>query len=274
MASLIAYLLMVVRNVPRVRKNKYDIPLPKVCHLEIAESTIGNCAVFVIGDVHGCWEEMCELQGMARALENDIIYIFVGDLVNKGPDSPKVLRTIRGMGLTAYSVRGNHEEGVLREVRSYRNNDAYVLPKSYEWIKELDNDTIEFLSELPYTISIPSLKTLVVHAGIVPGRPLEFQCLKDLTNMRNIIDEGDPFEGGGLVGTNQIEKGVRWVSLWHGKEHVYFGHDARRKLQLSDYATGLDTGCLYGGELTGVFINGCRKRLSVKSRQTLHFVDE
>ena len=117
----------------------------------------------------------------------------------------------------------------------------------------LNEDDFTFLQQLPYTISIPSKRALIVHAGLVPGVPLECQSLENLTHMRNITQE-DYFSGRGLVGSSKVDQGEAWASLWPGPDHVYFGHDARRGLQLWPFATGLDTGCLYGNVLTGVFI--------------------
>ena len=277
MTSLVSNILSIlVPTKPSVRKNKHNIPLPDVCHQVIPTSVIGDRAVFVMGDIHGCLEEMCEMIDNVKKIENETIFIFVGDLVNKGPYSVKVVRTIREMALSgnAYAVRGNHDESALSQCRKLKDDGDSDIPGKYDWIKGLDDEDINFLSALPYTISIPCLKALIVHGGIVPGKPLDMQKLNDLTNMRNVIDTGDPFEREGLVGYNKCDKGTAWVDTWPGPEHVYFGHDARRMLQLAQYATGLDTGCCYGGFLTGVFLNKCRQRLTVKSRQTFSFDEE
>lgn len=124
-------------------------------------------------------------------------------------------------------------------------------------------DDIDWMANLPYSISIPSWRTIFVHAGIVPTEGLTSQTAGNLVTMRNVVEE--QVEGSTtLRGTSKIDEGVAWVSRWDGRLvnvkdlvgsgsdefasdwHVIFGHDARRGLQQTPYATGLDTGCSYG----------------------------
>jgi hypothetical protein len=75
--------------------------------------------------------------------------------------------------------------------------------------------------------------------------PLAEQKREHLLNLRSIDDDGHP--------SKRIE-GRPWGSVWRGPEHVVFGHDAVRGLQRHPHATGLDTGCVYGRELTALIL--------------------
>ena len=264
MGSVVSFFLSwFVRGKVSLRQNKYKLPLPKQCHVTLNDDVVGDKAVFIIGDVHGCYDELVELMQLARDVERNILFVLVGDLVNKGPKSVEVIHLLRSLGHDAWAVRGNHDEATLREVRSMRSGSDYKLPRRYSWIKGLTDEDVNYLSELPYTISIPAHKALIVHAGVIPGLPLDLQQLNSLTNMRNII-EPDQIFSYRLTSTNKTDKGKSWASYWPGPDHVYFGHDARRKFQEHPFATGLDTGCLYGGHLTGVFTNG--RKLTVPAK--------
>jgi hypothetical protein len=98
-----------------------------------------------------------------------------------------------------------------------------------------------------------------VHAGLVPEQPLEDQDPFDLMNMRSILDDGSA--------SRSYEEGTPWASLWTGPRLVVFGHDAVRGLQTREFAVGLDTGCVYGGWLTGLWLPE-RDLVSVPARAT------
>lgn len=221
---------------------------PKVRHkvLHIDENIK---RVLFVGDVHGCYDELVKLLELCDIdkEERDALVVFTGDLVNKGPKSVQTVRLLRSLGEVVLSVKGNHEEAVLRRLRSFKQTSE-ELPKKYTWIAALSFEDQAFLEELPYTITIPSLNIVVVHGGLVPGVKLQEQLPQNMISMRNYVQEK-------LMGTADIDEGLPWASQWPGPEVVIFGHDARRQLQKYRNAIGLDTGCLYGGRLTGLLVN-------------------
>ena len=93
MAALISWLLSAVwPGIKGVRQNKYNTPLPKQCHVTLTADMISSRPVFVVGDVHGCYEELCLLLEMAEAKCKSPFVVFVGDIINKGPWNLDVLR--------------------------------------------------------------------------------------------------------------------------------------------------------------------------------------
>lgn len=189
----------------------------------------------VVGDVHGCVDELDRLLD-AVALGAADRLVFVGDLVARGPDSIAVLERVRTTG--ARAVRGNHEARLL----DWRSGGASAaLGKAHrEVAAAMDDDDWALLEALPLWLELPEHEALVVHAGLVPGVPLEEQRPTDLVHLRVVEDvAGGP---------------VPWASLHRGPPHVVFGHDAVRGLQLHPWATGLDTGCVYGGALTALVL--------------------
>lgn len=270
MFSLVAFVWMLKYQPKPEKDNRYSIPFPKERHIVLNETDVKNKILFIIGDVHGCFDELVELLNLAEkeVPGTQLLPIFVGDLINKGPQNVEVLRKVRSMD--AYVVRGNHEEVVLREILRQKLDESYESQFKYNWAKELTDEDITYLQELPYTISIPSFNSIIVHGGLEPEVELEDQDFRNMVSMRNLEKHGDK-----LVATSKVFKedslepeSPPWGSVWKGPEHVYYGHDATRKLQIHKHATGLDTGCVYGGELTGIFLNGPKKIISVKARET------
>ncbi|CAL1286618.1 unnamed protein product [Larinioides sclopetarius] len=261
MVSLaVCFLHSINRLIPKPTRrylHYYNIPLPQVLHRQLDSSFLEQFEeIFVIGDIHGCFDELVTLLDEANIVGDNVLKLFVGDLVNKGPKSIEVLDLVRN-SKSMLAVRGNHDEVVLKEYFNAQKSD-YQLKEKNLWIKNLSDENARFLTELPYTISLPSLNAIIVHAGLVPGVPLEINDPTNMVRMRNIIMT-DYFWEEGLIASENPSKGEPWAQLWGGPEHVYFGHDAKRMLQKHFRATGLDTGCVYGNWLTGVFISGPRK---------------
>lgn len=195
----------------------------------------------VIGDVHGCLEELRKLVRRCGVDLGDEV-VLVGDLVAKGPDSQGVVQYVRESGFLA--VMGNHDEQVLR-IRAGTTKKPQKQTH-LEVVASLKPEDWAFLEGLPAYLEFEQQNAIVVHGGLVPGVPLDEQRREDLIAMRSIDAEGKP--------SKRLEDGVPWASLWKGPQHVVFGHDALRGLQEHPFATGLDTGCVYGRQLTALVL--------------------
>jgi diadenosine tetraphosphatase ApaH/serine/threonine PP2A family protein phosphatase len=211
----------------------------------------------LIGDVHGCLDELQDLLRVTGVDPRADRVILVGDLVAKGPDSVGVVALAREQGFLA--VLGNHDAKVLKLGPGAVAPMGLVSPGEHAHVAaNLGAENWAFLEALPLYLSLPKLDTIVVHGGLVPGVPLPEQERRFLLNLRSITPAGEP--------SKRVNEGVPWASLWPGPEHVVFGHDAVRGLQQHPHATGLDTGCVYGNALTGLLLPE-RRLVSVPARR-------
>ncbi len=199
----------------------------------------------IVGDIHGCREELEDLLEESGWTEGDQL-VSVGDLVAKGPDSLGVVRLFRELG--GLAVRGNHDQHCLRwwDAKRAREKLPTLKPAHQRVADELRDDDWTWLADLPLWLELEEHDAVVVHAGLVADLPLEDQEPYDLMNMRSILDDGSA--------SRSYEEGTPWAELWPGPRLVVFGHDAVRGLQTRPHAIGLDTGCVYGGWLTGVWL--------------------
>lgn len=229
--------------------------------------------LIVIGDVHGCLEELKHLLKKASFNKATDHIIFVGDLVAKGPFSLETLTYVDALGSSSSCVRGNHDDKLMQwnaylASRSGANSDpldAEHLPDGLSrrdehrlLAKNLGTDQVNFLESLPYIIRVPMphMEYLIVHAGLLPEVELHKQKAWDVTNMRNIKKK---------KALNDRESGKGWFEKWEQtqtklpqgqRRMVLYGHDAGRDLNLRDYSKGLDSRCVRGGLLTAMVIDG------------------
>ena len=244
-------------------------------HLEEGER------VCIVGDVHGCLEELKDLLCEVYAQYSpDIKVVLVGDLVNKGPFSADVVKFIRSKPDQFFSVKGNHDHAAAKRFGKSIETEQNGT-NTYSWIHELSDEDKQWLETLPYTISIPALNCIVVHAGLIPNKSLQEQKPTDLMLMRNVSVDN---ETGEFKSEQSADRGFAWAEVWSNQKkkkvkkkqdipHVYFGHDARRGLQHTESATGLDTGCCYGRKLTCCVLPD-RTFLQVKAKEVYEVRDE
>eukprot|EP00737_Agarophyton_chilense_P001370 gb/GEZJ01001539.1/.p1 GENE.gb/GEZJ01001539.1/~~gb/GEZJ01001539.1/.p1 ORF type:complete len:436 (-),score=60.49 gb/GEZJ01001539.1/:588-1895(-) len=200
--------------------------------------------LIVVGDVHGCIDELQALLRLADYAPGDQV-IFLGDLVAKGPDSAAVVQLAREIG--ARTVRGNHDYELIRFCAARRRGlDPVVSPEHARIAATLSHQDYNFLCDAPWFIECAPWKHLFVHAGFIPRVKLTQQNPRLMMNMRSVLPDGTV--------TAKSVAGCEWARLWTGPQTVVFGHDACRGLQQYPFAKGIDTGCVYGGRLTALLL--------------------
>jgi bis(5'-nucleosyl)-tetraphosphatase (symmetrical) len=135
-------------------------------------------AVYAIGDVQGCYDELQELLATIRFDRNRDRLWFVGDLVNRGPKSLETLRFVRGLGPVAVTVLGNHDLHLLAAAHGIHTStiDEDTLEPI---LAAPDRDElIDWLRRLPLLHYDGALGYLMVHAGLLPQWDLNLarQC--------------------------------------------------------------------------------------------------
>jgi bis(5'-nucleosyl)-tetraphosphatase (symmetrical) len=139
--------------------------------------------VVIVGDVHGCCDELREL--IDQHHQPGDLFILAGDLVNKGPKSVEVLKTARELG--CLSIVGNHELAALRGHADREGGKRPDASLGYAWTDDMTPWDIAYLQNLPFTVRLPRQNAIVVHAGLVPGVPLEAQQGFDMVRMRELV---------------------------------------------------------------------------------------
>ncbi len=177
--------------------------------------------------MQGCHRELVDLlaaAGYDRARQR---LVFVGDLINRGPESRRVLELARAED--ALVVVGNHEDALLSGFR------GETMQRVVAQLGDRLDDWLGWMRALPTFLRLPDggAGLIVVHAGIAPGKRPEECTRAELTRIRAV--DGKP-----------------WFDSWRGPETVVFGHWARLGKVDRPLCKGLDTGCVYGGRLSGI----------------------
>jgi hypothetical protein len=231
----------------------------------------------IIGDTHGCSKEL-EILFETLDLTDEDRVISVGDLLDKGPDSPGVVRLFKKVG--AELALGNHEEKLLRflgheiRIRDFLRDNPKQTPKPnpmqqtgrlQDYLKTLSQDELDYLATAKVHIQLPEHGAMVIHGGIEPRTeklPSEdFFALKgkEKSSMSKLIrTRFVSMETGKMlpIGENGPDDPF-WADAYNGRfGHVFFGHDPNPEgdVRLFPHATGLDTGAVFGGRLTAAIL--------------------
>jgi hypothetical protein len=187
----------------------------------------------VVGDVHGC---VVELDELIRVTQPERV-ILVGDVFTKGPDAAGVLALIKGHAVEA--VMGNHDQRLLDVLDGKRANDV----AAQETVRQLGVGGQDWLRALPLYLDLEHF--WVIHAGVHPIEGLKGTTKEMALNMRYWPQE--------------VSSTKKWHEQYTGQRGVIFGHDARqgsfqRRRDDKPWLIGLDSGCVYGGALSGYLV--------------------
>ena len=205
----------------------------------------------VIGDIHGCYDELVSLLEKVGLATSDRV-VAVGDLIVKGPKNAEVLDLFSSDDRFS-SVIGNHDLAILR----FWRGEVSELKKSQERARtELESGReryAAYLSSLPFVIDLGS--HAVVHAGVRRGIELSEQAPEDLTELRTLGPDRTSREG------------TPWYEVYDDAKVILFGHWPNAIPRRGTHAIGLDTGCVYGYQLTAYIIE-TGEFAQVQARQT------
>jgi polynucleotide kinase-phosphatase len=218
----------------------------------------------VIGDVHGCRAELEELlvelgyeirrDDEGRAVDalppGNRKAVFVGDLVDRGPDTPGVLRLVMGMVAAghALSVRGNHEEKLVRALRGHKVTVRHGLEKSLEQLAhetpEFRRAAEKFCDGLIAHYVLDGGNLVVAHAGL-PERYHGRASAK----VRSFALYGDTT---GEVDEYGLPVRLPWANDYRGAAMVLYGHVLVPEAEWINNTMCLETGVVFGGKLTAL----------------------
>jgi polynucleotide kinase-phosphatase len=215
----------------------------------------------IIGDVHGCLDELLKLltalgYDADRSQHERVIpphgrkAIFLGDLVDRGPDSLGVIELVQSMVARgdALCLPGNHDVKLMRKLRGKNVQLTHGLAETMAQIETLSaesqQDIADFIDSMIGHYVLDGGKLVVAHAGLkeqyigrASRRVREFALYGDTT--------GETDEAGLPVRLN-------WAANYRGPAHIVYGHTPVAEADWLNRTINIDTGCVFGGKLTAL----------------------
>ncbi|MCI0535610.1 MAG: polynucleotide kinase-phosphatase, partial [Verrucomicrobiales bacterium] len=234
----------------------------------------------IIGDVHGCFEELVELlvrlgyqvlrdsaapYGLRVQPPDNRKAVFVGDLVDRGPAIPSVLRLAMSMVQdgVAYAVPGNHD---IKLVRKLRGRDVQITHGLAESLTQLERESPEFRLQVTQFLNglvshyvFDDGRLVVAHAGMreeMQGRGSA--KVRDFALYGETTGEADEFG---------LPVRYNWAAEYRGRARVVYGHTPVPEPEWLNRTINIDTGCVFGGQLTALSYPEL-ELVSVAARQT------
>ena len=203
--------------------------------------------VFAVGDIHGCFQKLERLMNRLPVDPEKDFLIFLGDYLNRGPESQQVIRLlieVKRKVRNAVFLMGNHEHGLLEYARTGDPEHLRTIrPLGLEaTLKSYQNSPVRSMRDLSFLPAdhrnfiehlVPYYRLgdyLFIHAGVIPGENLDHCSLDRLLMVRDtFLSYGGPLDA-----------------------TVVFGHTPFETPFVTENKIGIDTGAVYGNLLTAV----------------------
>jgi protein phosphatase len=217
----------------------------------------------IIGDVHGCYDELLELLA-ALGYELDAVTgmrhpngrkaVFVGDLVDRGPGVVEVVNLVRRMAIggQAFCAPGNHDEKLKRKLSGRNVRVSHGMEQSLAQIAALSteeravwtSDYKKFVDSLVSHYILDGGALIVAHAGM----KAEYQG-RSSSRVREFAMYG---ETTGETDEFGLPVRANWAADYRGRAAVVYGHTPTPEANWLNETINIDTGCVFGGKLTAL----------------------
>ncbi len=211
----------------------------------------------IIGDVHGCYDELVMLLEKTGYIRNEqgVFFhpdgrkaAFLGDLCDRGPKNTDVLRLVMDMtdAGNAIAVPGNHDIKLLKYLNGKKVQLTHGCEKTIEQLEAEGSGFKErvrkFIDNMVSHYVLDDGKLVIAHAGIN-----EKLIGRSSLRVRNFCLYGDIT---GEKDESGLPVRLNWAADYRGKAAVIYGHVARTEVQALNNTYCIDTGCVFGGKLT------------------------
>jgi len=212
----------------------------------------------IIGDIHGCYDELSRL--MTR-LGYDVSgsrlrppagrrALFLGDLVDRGPEIPQVLRLAMEMVArgTALCLPGNHDDKLLRKLMGRNVRVTHGLETSLAQLAAeppaFCTQVADFLDGLVSHYVLDDWRLVVAHAGMTANLQGRWgPRVRDFALYGETTGETDEFG---------LPVRINWAASYEGRALVVYGHTPVAEPVWVNRTINIDTGCVFGGRLTAL----------------------
>jgi protein phosphatase len=265
------------QSLPRIKREGFSYVFMLTSPEEVAATSITRRPLWadrrnehgpfdIIGDVHGCYDELralldrlgyqVQIQGTDDTRRYMVQHpegrraIFLGDLVDRGPNTPEVLRLVMDMvdTGTALCVPGNHDNKLLRKLRGRDVRISKGLARSLEQLEREPPAFIEriigFIEGLINHYVLDEGRLVVAHAGM----PENLQGRAS----RNVRDFALYGETTGETDEFGVPVRYQWAQDYRGTAMVVYGHTPVTEPKWLNCTVNIDTGCVFGGRLTAL----------------------